>query len=145
MEKLQNKFLIIVLFCLSFSIYSSDFFEGIWRSHNTKDEKMDSFIGIEKVSNEEYFVIYVDPFNEHKLDFATYGSLDKAGYLVVDLGGDVYYLEKYDDISFYLNWNFKKDMNANRFTRVKGSSLKDMENPYVDFNKYIESTVEDNK
>ncbi|MBB6480895.1 hypothetical protein [Spirochaeta isovalerica] len=106
---------------------------------------MDSFLGIEKVNDDEYFVIFVDPFNEHQFDFATSGSIDDEGYLVIDTGEDVYYLEIIDDMSLYQNWNFKEDMNANPFTRVKGSSMKDMENPYVDFNKYIESTIEDSK
>lgn len=147
MEKFQSRVLVLFVFLnfVATNIYSSDFFEGIWRSRHTRDKKMDSYISIEQLGEDEYFIIHLDPYNEHQFDYATYGYLDEDGYIIVDTGEHLFFIEHYDDNSFYQNWNMKEDMNAELFTKVLNSSIKDRENPYVDFNKYIESTMDGNK
>ena len=147
MEKVHNKFLVflIIILFVSINAFGNNSFEGIWRCAVNNNPEMDSYIGIQKVGDNEYFIIHLDPYNEHQFDYACYGYIDEDGYLVVDLGETIYYLEHYEEISLLHNWNFKEDMNAYLFTRVLDSSIKEGETiiSIEDFFLHIQEAVKE--
>ncbi len=145
MAKIPNQFLVFLLVIIfaSSNAFGNDSFEGIWRSANNNNPEMDSYIGIEKVGDNEYFVIHLDPYNEHQFDYAKYGYIDDQGYLVIDLGETIYYIESYDEMSLYHNWNFREDMNAYLFKKVLDSTFVEEETVISpeDFQLFIQEAI----
>jgi hypothetical protein len=120
MAKFQNRLLISVLvFSLASLAFSqTDQYIGIWRAHNSTNEKTNSFIAIENISEKKYLVLFVDYYNNHKLDYCEFASIDPEGYITVTTNDQTFFLRIEDDQRLYHYWNTKLDHNATYYSKV---------------------------
>ena len=110
-KKISSKLLIVIIYllCVSNPIFSSensiDSMCGIW----VDNEKVNYSVSIEKIDEDEYFVVYSETPDNHKFDFSKVCKVIEDNliecYIEEDNINYIYFDFEYDSI--YILWNHK--------------------------------------
>jgi len=125
MVKFKTKFLIaLTLVFLCNNIYALDksSFIGIWKCTSTKNQNDDAYIAIKQTKTGDFFVLYIDPFWKHQLDYAEYGKLIDGGYIFIN-SKENFYIEITKLGSLLHYWCSLEDPNPSRFEKISDDSL----------------------
>jgi len=114
---------LIVIFLLIFSTnnifsFEKSVFNGIWKCTSTKNPNDDAYIAITQVNENELFIVYVDPYWEHRYDYAEYGKLADDGYILVSANEMKFYLEISQNGNLYHYLRSFDDPHPSRFEKV---------------------------
>jgi hypothetical protein len=120
MGSFKYKFLIIIVLLVSSNIYTQGLegIEGIWRCKNSINSNDDSYIAINKVKENECFVLFVSPYWEHQLDYSEYGELTSEGYIVIKTDESIFYIEVESSGYLYHYWNSLDDQQPSRYEKI---------------------------
>ena len=108
---MKKKYLIILLYFIlvNFSVFSNDKIDsmcGIWVSN----EKVNYSVSIEKIDEDEYFVVYSETPDNHKFDFSKVCRVIEDNLIECYIDEDninyIYFDFEYDSI--FMLWNHKK-------------------------------------
>ena len=142
MDSSKNKFLITIILLLmcNLNIYSLEIemFIGTWRCRSTRNPNDDAFIAISKISENELFVLYTDPFWEHRYDYASFGILTDNGYIHISTEEFDYYIEfsRTGDLIHYIR-SFD-DPHPSRFEKITSrESTVSNDNSLEDFLEFM--------
>ena len=119
----KSKFLIIIIFlCFNLIIFAQDIsiFNGIWRGRSTNNPDDDAYIAINKTGENEFFVLYVNPFWEHFYNYSAYGEIDSNGFIHINTEKFDFFIEftRAGNILHYIN--SLDDPQPSRFEKIRG-------------------------
>ena len=144
----KNNFLILIVLFLSINTYlfsqEINLFNGIWRCRSTLNPNDDAYIAINKTGDNEFFVIYIDPFWGNRYNYSAYGLINNNGYIHVIIDEIDFYLELSRSGSLYHYIRSLNDPQVSRFEKVAGSENTTIDNVSLeDFLEFIKLMVSD--
>ncbi|MCL2720289.1 MAG: hypothetical protein FWD47_02995 [Treponema sp.] len=118
-------FLTVFIFVLLNNIYALDRynFTGIWKCKSTINSIDDAYIAITQINTSEYFIIFINPFWDHQLDYSEYGILIENNYISIHSKEHMFFIEITQLGSLYHYWNSLDDPYPSRFEKISDIEL----------------------